>query len=323
LFQASPELLSPTIIHSYPGSPSYAYTPTLHYRPSTPIGPRPEGFSNINSVFAADDLFELSTTDEEDGDDDDKDDAGAMDGDFDGDQYQERGSEALRSDGKSTPGYFDHLMLASSDEEEDEGSEDDEQAVSRNEGRREQESDNASQYISTPPLVGSSGTDSDSSQEAIEDLTCERKTPVINVIGVDDEDDMMGDVSDDGSDGDDDEDYKEAVVARTAGRGKGRIQRQRSTGGRSKTSARNIIFNSNMIRPPQARYNNTLPITFVLALPPIRPKGREYRAISGHMSSYEFSLLVYAFINQMSEQKRFKSIINLDLAIYIRERGRG
>ena len=289
----------------------------------TPVGPRPEGFSNINSVFAADDLFELSTTDEEDDDDDDededKDDAGAMDEDFDVQQYEKHESGALRLKGKSTIGYFDRPVVASSDEEEDEESNEEEHAVLRNEGRREAGSDNSSEDLPTPPLTGTSGTESDSSQEVLVDLACDRKTPVIKVVGEDKEEDMMGDISDDNSDGDDDEDYKEVVAARTVGHGKGRSQRQRSTGGRSKTSARNFVFNSNMIRPPQARYNNTLPITFVLALPPIRPKGRDYRAISGHMSSYEFSLLIYAFINQMSEQKRFKSIINLDLAIHIRK----
>ena len=242
-----------------------------------------------------------------------------LDEGFDIDQYERGVSQPSEAQEKGSLGYFDYTMVASSDEEDDGDLDDGKQPMDRKEGRHGQGSDTSSQDLSTPPLISPSSTDSDLSQELLMDLACGRKTPVIKVVGVDEEEATMGDVSDDSSDGDEDEDYKEAVAARNAGRGKGKAQRQRSTGGRGKASARNLIFNSNMIRRPQARYNNTLPITFVLALPPSRPKGREYRAIAGHMSTYEFSLLIYSFINQMSEQKRFKCIINLDLAIHIRK----
>lgn len=36
------------------------------------------------------------------------------------------------------------------------------------------------------------------------------------------------------------------------------------------------------------------------------------------MTEYQFSLVVYAFINGMSEQKQYKSIINHRLAVFIR-----
>ena len=72
------------------------------------------------------------------------------------------------------------------------------------------------------------------------------------------------------------------------------------------------------VRPLPYRFNNTLPITFVLALPPYRNQFSNDPRPDGQMTEYEFSLVRYGFINQMSEQKRFKSVINHELAVYIR-----
>lgn len=69
----------------------------------------------------------------------------------------------------------------------------------------------------------------------------------------------------------------------------------------------------------QKEIKNSLPIDLTLHLPPKQEDFTNALRKDGQMTDYQCSVIVYGFISNISPQKHFKALINLELATHIRE----
>jgi hypothetical protein len=69
----------------------------------------------------------------------------------------------------------------------------------------------------------------------------------------------------------------------------------------------------------QKEIKNSLPIDLTLHLPPKQEDYTNALRKDGQMTDYQCSVIVYGFISNISPQKHFKALINLELATHIRE----
>jgi hypothetical protein len=69
----------------------------------------------------------------------------------------------------------------------------------------------------------------------------------------------------------------------------------------------------------QKEIKNSLPIDLTLHLPPKQEDYTNALRKDGQMTDYQCSVIVYDFISNISPQKHFKALINLELATHIRE----
>jgi hypothetical protein len=69
----------------------------------------------------------------------------------------------------------------------------------------------------------------------------------------------------------------------------------------------------------QKEVKNSLPIDLTLHLPPKQEDFTNALRKDGQMTDYQCSVIVYGFISNISPQKHFKALINLELATHIRE----